>query len=80
MRMESVPWCERVPRKGARLAHYLPILYPPPPPLPAASRTCDLEAKQIIIIIIKKKILVICKSPNSVRLESIVEKEEKPTH
>lgn len=38
-----------------------------------ASRTCDLEAKQII----KKKQLIICKCPNSVHLESIVEKEEK---
>lgn len=37
-----------------------------------ASRTCDLEAKQI-----KKKKLIICKCPNSVHLESIVEKEEK---
>lgn len=40
---------------------------------PVASRTCDLEAKQII----KKKQLIICKCPNSVHLESIVEKEEK---
>lgn len=36
-----------------------------------ASRTCDLEAKQ------NKKKLIICKCPNSVRSESIVEKEEK---
>lgn len=54
-------------------------LVPPPRPPnsllpPAAARTCDLEAKQIIK---KKEILVICKCPNSVRLESIVEKEEK---
>lgn len=39
---------------------------------PVASRTCDLEAKPII------KKLIICKCPNSVHLESIVEKEEKP--
>lgn len=39
---------------------------------PVASRTRDLEAK-----LIKKKNLTICKCPNSVCLESIVEKEEK---
>lgn len=39
-----------------------------------ASRTCDLEAKQILK---KTKQLIICKCPNSVHLESIVEKEEK---
>lgn len=67
--------------KEKRLGSLAICLLAPPPP--AAERTCDLEAKQIIIITRKKrkqKILVRCKCPNSVRLESIVEKEEKPTH
>lgn len=60
-----------VGRKVCFFSHEFTMLYFLPSP-PVASRTCDLEAKPII----KKKILIICKCPNSVHLESIVEKEE----
>lgn len=52
-RMESIPWC-RGGGQGAGLLLLTICLSCIAPPLPVASRTCDLEAKQIIIIIIKK--------------------------
>jgi len=58
-----------VGRKGLLFHKFTIFLFFPS----VASRTCDLEAKQIK----KKKQLIICKCPNSVHLESIVEKEEK---
>lgn len=57
--------------KGREVLFFLSftfLLIPPP-----ASKTCNLEAKQIK----KQKTKLICKCPNSVHLESIVEKEEK---
>lgn len=53
-RMESIPWC-RGGDQGTGLLLLTICLSCIAPPLPVASRTCDLEAKQIIIIIIKKK-------------------------
>lgn len=74
-RMESMAFHSAEKRVGGQgllfLIIYLSCIFFPP----VASRTCDLEAKWIKN---KTKQLKICTCPNSVHLQSIVEKEEKP--